>query len=626
MGFGPIRNLCLGLIAAAWTTMDAPRFDLPIASISDSSYSPWQTVGEAFAKGPATSADFKALEIAGARGPIFSSEKEGDKPAGTATSPDFTIERDYISFQIGGGDYERYTCVDLLVDGEVVRKATGRRSDDLRTESWDVRSFKGKTARLQIVDQAEGDWGHINVGNFVQTDRPEKPPLFTGPLYAEPLRPQFHFTARQWTMNRAEPREHQEGWVNDLNGLIYYDGEWHLFAQRWATCWLHAVSRDLVHWTELSPAFFEESLESGVQSGTIVVDYRNTSGLSPDPKNPPMVAFWSRFDNRSQCICYSLDHGRTWTRYPGNPIFERRERDPKVFWYAPGNHWVMMMYGDDQYHILTSPDLLHWTDQHHPIANSFECPDFFELPIDGDAARKKWVLIQGNGNYSIGTFDGKEFKEETGRLACDLGPNFYATQSWHNTDTGDGRRIQAAWMRGSFFPGMPFNQQVSFPCELSLHSTPAGLRIFRKPIKELDSLQRTPKSWSSIDLRSGESRTLVDDGDLYQLKAEVEIPEGSRLIFNLRGESVVLSAHDLQSGPAQGRTQGGVKTVEILLDRASVETFVNDGELSSTRYALPAGHGLFVKAEGGPAKIRSLTLWPLKSVWPKDLETDSPAK
>ncbi|RYG21459.1 hypothetical protein EON82_18800 [bacterium] len=420
-------------LSAASVLFGAPqsRPDLPLGT---NEHGAWTMSGDAFRSGRVSEDLLVRLEITGTRdNAVISSEIEGDRPQGTATSPSFRIERDYVSFLIGGGDYERYTCLNLIVDGKVVRSATGRRSDHLTPQSWHLRPWRGKQAQIQVVDNASGDWGHINVDRIVQTDRPESPPVTSWPLYEEPFRPQFHFTARQWTMDRLEPKEHQEGWINDLNGLIYYEGEWHLFAQRWASCWLHAVSRDLIHWTELQPAFWEESLLSGVQSGTCVVDYANTSGLSKDPKTPPIVAFWSRFDNRSQCLSYSLDKGRTWKRYEGNPIFEKAERDPKVFWYEPGKHWTMMMYGDGAYHVLTSPDLLHWKDEKNPIPNSFECPDFFELPLDGEPALKKWVLIQGNGNYSIGSFDGKRFNEETERFACDLGPNFYATQSWHNT-------------------------------------------------------------------------------------------------------------------------------------------------------------------------------------------------
>lgn len=616
------RLSLLALVAVLGSALSA-RDDLPMKRPVGRGYGGWTLTGDAFRPGPVSEDLFVKLEISGARNrEVISSEAEGDRPQGTLTSSPFKIERDFVSFLIAGGDYEHSTCLDLMVDGHVVRSATGRRSDHLAAQSWDVRKWRGKTAQLRVVDRASGDWGHITVDRVVQTDRPEVPPLVDMPLYGEALRPQFHFTARQWTMDRLEPGQRQEGWINDLNGLIYYDGEYHLFAQRWAKCWLHAVSKDLVHWTELPPAFWEESEGSGVQSGTCVVDYKNTSGLSNDPKNPPMIAFWSRFDNRSQCISYSLDHGRTWTRYAGNPTFNRAERDPKVFWYSPAassdkGHWVMMMYGDGQYHVLTSSDLLHWKDEGNPIPNSFECPDFFELPIDGDKSRKKWVLIQGDGNYSSGTFDGKKFTEESGRQACDVGPNFYATQSWHNTETGDGRRVQVAWMRSEPFPGMPFSQQISFPCELTLRQTPNGLRIFRRPVKEIELLQKPAKTFPPRSLRAGASFPVASSGDLYRLQAEVAIPEGAHLVFSLRGQSVALTSRTVESGNAPAPVPSGVRHVDILLDRGSIETYVNDGEVSSTRFALPQGEGIFIKAEGGPVEIRSLRLIPLQSAWPK---------
>ena len=302
---------------------------MPVGHFSKNDYGDWRATGAAFKFGPAGDEWLPRLEIENAGGNLVaSSEKvangQDDRPIGTLTSPEFKIARKYVSFRIGGGDYERDTCINLLVDGKIVRSATGWRSDWLVPTSWDVSEWKGQTARVQIVDSAGGEWGHINVAGIVQTDKPERMPVETGPLYHEALRPQFHFTARQWTMSRLNPGMQQEGWVNDLNGLIYYDGEYHLFAQRWAKCWIHAVSRDLIHWTELGPAFWEEQPGSGSQSGTCVMDYKNTSGLSPNPTNPAMVAFFPRWDNRSQCICYSLDHGRTWKFYDKNPILVPR--------------------------------------------------------------------------------------------------------------------------------------------------------------------------------------------------------------------------------------------------------------------------------------------------------------
>lgn len=590
--------------------------DVRIADFQNKSYGDWTTTGAAFKKGPASGDVLSRLGIENAPDAVVaSSEIEGDGPTGSLTSPEFRIARRYISFFIGGGDYEHDTCLNLLIKGKVVRSATGWRSDRLMPASWDVTQFLGQKARVQIVDEAGADWGHINVSHVVQTDKPERLPAVTEPPYRESLRPQFHFTARQWTVARLNPRERQEGWLNDLNGLIYYDGEYHLFAQRWAKCWIHAVSRDLIHWTELEPAFWEEKLDSGVQSGTCVIDYNNTSGLAPDKATPPMVAFWSRFDNSSQCLSYSLDHGRTWKRYEKNPIMVYPERDPKVFWYGPGRHWVMMLYGQNQYHILTSTNLLNWKDENKPIRDSFECPDFFELPLDGNRSHMKWVLIQGSGKYSIGSFDGIEFKEETGRYPCDIG-DFYATQTWGNVETGDGRRIQAAWMRFSHFPDMPFSQQVTFPCELTLRSTPNGPRIFREPIGELASLHRGQDTWVNRALKADQVLPLEMAGRLFHIKAELSVPPGAKLLFKIRGVPLILTSNSIQSGDRHALTAEPIKYLEVLVDRASIEAFVNRGEISATRFVMPAENGISVQAQGGPVTIQSLTVFPLNSAWP----------
>ena len=620
----PMRTLSKSISGFNWLVLaftlaslgNCSANDLVIGRFGSTNYGGWKQAGTAFKLGPASDGLLAKLEIENAAdNRVVSSEIEGDGPTGTLTSPVFKIARPYISFRIGGGDYEHDTCVNLLIRGQVVRSATGWRSDRLVPASWDVRRFLGQKAQVQIVDAASGDWGHINLDRIVQTDKPERLPVATGPLYRESLRPQFHFTARQWTMDRLNPGPKQEGWMNDLNGLIYYDGEYHLFAQRWWKCWLHAVSRDLIHWTELEPAFREEKNETGDQSGTCVVDYHNTSGLSPNKAVPPMVAFWSRNDNRSQCLCYSLDHGRTWQRYEKNPFMVCPERDPKVFWYAPGNHWVLMLYGDSQYRIFTSTNLLDWKDEQKPIPHSFECPDFFALPVDGNRRDMKWVLIQGNGNYSIGSFDGTEFKEETARYPCDIGPNFYATQTWGNTETGDGRRIQAAWMRGSAFPDMPFSQQASFPCELTLRSTPNGPRVFREPIREIALLHRGQDNWTNRTLKADEVLPLEPSGRLFHIQAELSIPEGARLTFNVRGVPVILTSKSIECGTSPATVADQIKRVEILVDRTSIEAFVNRGEVSATRFVLPKENGVSVKAEGGWVNIQSLAVYPLASAW-----------
>ena len=611
-------RLCFAVVLAvnASSLCAALAPDILIADFESKDYGTWKPTGPAFQNGPAVGELLTKLEIENAIGTgVASSEIEGDAPQGTLTSPAFKIERDYISFRIAGGNYERHTSLNLLVGGKIVRSATGWNSDRFVVASWDVRPWAGQQAQMQIVDEASGTWGHLNVDHIVQTDRPERLPVTTQPLYQEIHRPQFHFTARQWTMDRLHPKMRQEGWLNDLNGLIYHGGEYHLFAQRWNKCWIHAVSTNLVHWTELEPAFWEEQLDSGVQSGTCVVDAANTSGLGTDAKHPPLIAFWSRNDNRTHCISYSLDRGRTWKHYDRNPILVYPERDPKVFWHAPTKRWVMFLYGEQNkerlYHIFTSTNLLSWRDEKHPIRNSYECPDFFQLPLDGDRSRMKWVLVRGDGKYSLGEFNGVEFKEETEQFESDAGPNFYATQTWENAPGG--RRVQTAWMRDGVYPEMPFNQQITIPRELTLRTTAEGPRLFRQPVRELESLHDGEEVWTNRTLNGGQTLLLAPSGDLFRLQAEVNLGEGATLTLNLRGSKVVFTRSSMTAGkPVAFPT---LTNFEVLVDRTSIEAFVNDGAASMSKCFLPTENGLSLRATSGRATIKQLKLIRLKSAW-----------
>ncbi|MGN6030551.1 MAG: glycoside hydrolase family 32 protein, partial [Thermomicrobiales bacterium] len=327
---------------------------------------------------------------------------------GVARSRVLRVSHPYLAYAIAGSDFERHTCLDVVVDGEVVRSDTGRGHEQPRAASFDLRPWIGKDVRLDVRDLADAA-GWIEVGDVAFTDTPITAPAW--PLYSEPLRPAYHFTARQWTMDRPDPVERQEGWLNDINGLVVIDGEYHLFLQRWNKCWLHAVSTDLVHWTELPPAFWEDELGEGVQSGSCVVDAGNTSGLGEVGGPDPMVAFWSRTDNLTQGIHYSLDRGRTWQAWAGNPIMRRGERDPMVLRDHRRDRWCMVLYAERRYELLVSKDLLHW----EPVGDlgpGFECPDFFELPVENENDTR-WVLVRGDGSYEIGTFDGVGFVPES---------------------------------------------------------------------------------------------------------------------------------------------------------------------------------------------------------------------
>ena len=479
---------------------------------------------------------------------------------------------------------------------------------------------------MQILDTANGGTGFVSVAHIIQTDHPEYMPPVKVPLYQESLRPQFHFTGRQWTVDKINPQQKEEGWINDVNGPIYYEGEYHLFAQRWAKCWIHAVSRDLVHWTELEPAFWEATQTSGVQSGTCVIDYNNTSGLSPSKATPPMVAFWPTWDNKTQNITYSLDHGRSWKFYDKNPVLVARERDPKVFWYEPTKSWVMVLYGNEQYHFYTSKNLLSWEDRQSAIPNSHECPDFFPLPIDGDKSKMKWVLVRGNGKYSLGEFNGVKFTEETPQITSDSGPNFYAAQTWENMNTGDCRRIQIAWMQNysGGFPNMPFNQALTFPRELRLRTTPAGPRLFQEPIKEISLLQGIENNWFNRDLAVNSHLVMRTKGESFRILADLKIPDGASLTFKLLGVNLEVTNAAMQCVSDQKVPVSDELThVEILVDRTSIEAFANHGAASLTHCILPQGVGLWLECHGAPISLQSLKVYDINSAWKQPAKSDS---
>jgi sucrose-6-phosphate hydrolase SacC (GH32 family) len=442
------------------------------------------------------------------------------------------------------------------------------------------------------------------------------------PLYREPLRPQFHFTARYWDAYQLNPQAHEEGWINDVNGLVYLDGVYHFFAQRWWSCWLHAVSRDLIHWEELPPAFGKDETFGGTQSGGAVIDYHNTSGLATGDI-PVMIAFWSSTDNRRQCISYSNDRGQTWTKYAGNPILDHPERDPCVFWHEPTQKWIMILFGPPErsFVLFSSKNLLQW-EKHSSIPGLFECPDIFPLALEGDPSRVKWVIVDGDGSYLLGEFDGARFTPDGEKLRCELGPHFYATRTWNNLPQEDRRRIQMAWMRGGEYPDLPFNQQITFPCELSLRALPEGLRLCRNPIREIERLCRHSSAQRDHLLQPGADPLAGAEGELLDVELDLDLSRSTcqRLTLDLRctrleytpadGKLTLSCGSQVMVQPRAGRLH-----LRALVDRLSVEVFVNRGEVSLTHCVQATASPLSLRAEGGPAVLASLEVRELNSIW-----------
>ena len=193
-----------------------------------------------------------------------------------------------------------------------------------------------------------------------------------------------------------------------------------------------------------------------------------------------------------EALAYSTDRGKTWTYYEGNPVITHRGRDPKLMWYEPGKHWVIAVYDETPEYgrniaIYTSKDLKQWKLESH-IPGYFECAEIFELPIDGDPAKTKWVIYAADAKYALGTFDGKKFTpEHEGKHQVHWGA-YYASQCFSNSP--DGRVVQVGWARINL-PDMPFNQTFTVPTNLTLHTTEDGVRMFATPIKELESASQT---------------------------------------------------------------------------------------------------------------------------------------
>ncbi|WP_416984421.1 GH32 C-terminal domain-containing protein [Streptomyces sp. T028] len=276
-------------------------------------------------------------------------------------------------------------------------------------------------------------------------------PATADTLYHEQYRPQFHFTPAQ-------------NWLNDPNGLIYYKGQYHLFFQHnpsgnsWGNIsWGHAVSTDLVHWKQLPVAIPQDDQEM-IFSGGVVLDRNNTTGFGTR-KNPPLVAVYTSAQKASgkqqQALAYSTDGGTTWTKYHDNPVLDigsNNFRDPKVFWYAPTQRWLMAVSLADQHKIAfySSADLKHWTHQSDfgpagATGGVWECPDLFPLQVDGDPKKTKWVLAVnlnpggiagGSGaQYFVGDFDGKKFtSDDTGSYTP---PSGTVTQDFESGSFGD---------------------------------------------------------------------------------------------------------------------------------------------------------------------------------------------
>jgi fructan beta-fructosidase len=420
------------------------------------------------------------------------------------------------------------------------------------------------------------------------------------------------------------------GKLNDPNGLVYYDGEYHLFHQyalldMRGKHWAHLVSTDLVHWRELPIALYPDHLGS-MHSGSAVVDAENTAGFQTGGEKVIVAAFTGSKGLggskkiQVQGIAYSNDRGRTFIKYEGNPVIgsERGEvmqtdnnRDPKVFWHEPTGRWVMALFERKGLSIFTSPDLKEWTFESHE-EGFHECPEMFELAVDGDPNNTRWVMYGASGSYALGTFDGKKFTRSVAEnIRFHYGNRFYASQTFNNIPADDGRRILVAWTA----------TQLSFPVELTLRSTGDGLRVFANPIREIASLYL--KSHEIPPGELGSERNPLDEivGELFDIQAEFRFGTAGEVGLAVRGIPI---RYDVEKRELEcaGRkapldpVEGCIR-LRLVVDRTSIEIFANDGRIYMPMFLDLAGNAktLSAFAKGGVAHMQSLTVHELKSAW-----------
>ena len=459
-------------------------------------------------------------------------------------------------------------------------------------------------------------------------------------LFTERHRPQYHFTP-------------PSKWMNDPNGMVYYEGEYHLFYQFYPDSnvwgpmhWGHAVSRDMISWEHLPIALYPDSLGL-IFSGSAVIDWNNTTGFG-EPSNPPMVAIFTHHllkgeqeggnDFQVQSIAYSLDKGRSWEKYDGNPVIPstgiRDFRDPKVIWHEESQRWVMALSANDRVKFYTSPDLKAWefASDFGPGQGSpgrpWECPDIF--PLTDEKGVQKWVLIvsvqsnapnKGTGtSYFIGDFDGHTFTNDDPAEYInwlDYGTDNYAFVTWSDIPKEDGRRLGIGWMSNwqyaQVVPTEAWRSAMTLPRSLKLVQTEDGYRLHSPPVREIETyIQETRHEDDSI--------FVVDFKTDGEFKVEIS---------NNLGELIVISAID--GFLRVDRTNSGVKRffegfaaehtaelesivpsdVRIFVDASSVEVFVNEGALVMTEIVFPSVPYTEVSTSG----TTELTTRSVRSIW-----------
>jgi Beta-fructosidases (levanase/invertase) len=489
--------------------------------------------------------------------------------------------------------------------------------------------------------------------------------------YQEKYRPQFHFSP-------------EANWMNDPNGLVYFEGEYHLFYQYYPDStiwgpmhWGHAVSTDLIHWKHLPIALYPDSL-GYIFSGSAVVDATNTSGFG-STKNPPIVAIFTYHNPeleksgsnvfQNQGIAFSLDKGRTWTKYSANPVLKnpgiRDFRDPKMFWNEKTKKWNIIMAVYDRVHIYSSPNIKDWTFESEfgssigAHGGVWECPDLFPLKVEGTDITK-WVMLvsinPGGPNsgsatqYFTGEFDGHKFIPDNTKVNwIDWGRDDYAGVTWSNIPGTDGRRIFIGWMSNwkyaAVVPTTVWRSATTIPRELSLIDENGHCLLTSKPVKEFANLMSRSDTLTIKSLRfTGEKEVLSDRIPLMQSQMLFDFKLSDTrddslgiILENSLKERLIIGYSTIQKlfyidRRAAGNSGfsnkfAGISTapylagtylkMNLLVDASSVELFVDDGRLVMTSLVFPTEKFTKLKmfSKGADILLNTAEFHGIEKIW-----------
>ncbi|MCM1329573.1 MAG: glycoside hydrolase family 32 protein [Ruminococcus sp.] len=397
--------------------------------------------------------------------------------------------------------------------------------------------------------------------------------------YCGKYRPYAHFTAKR-------------GWLNDPNGLTYYNGKYLMFYQHnpvavtWENMhWGYAESDDLIHWRERDIALFPD--ENGTMfSGSAIVDRRNVTGLKENG-NDVLLLFYTCAGSTSetakgkpftQNLAYSADGGNTFIKRE-KPLIEQicgGNRDPKIIYYEPNGTYIMALFLEGhEFALFKSKNLLDWEEfQRITLAEDAECPDFYPLAADGDKNNVKWVFSAASDRYLIGGFDGEKFTPESGEMRLNYGNNSYAAQSW--TDVPDGRRIRTAFAT-VVIPGMPFGSVMNVPQNMSLKTVNGELRLCAEPVAEIEKLYKKTEVFENVRIEKDKPFSLKTAGKCYDIT--LDFAECSSYTFSLFGLDIEYSREKgtLKCLDKAAPVSGG--SVRIVIDTAYAEIFAEGGSV-----------------------------------------------